>query len=41
MTTKGDADFARHGSSKACKGSGEYEVGLKGANFVYVLKKEE
>ena len=39
-TTKGDADFERHGSSDSCKGKGAYVVGGKRSNYVYVLKKE-
>jgi len=39
-TTKGSADFKRHGVSKNCKKDGSYGVGAKKANFVYILKKE-
>ena len=39
-TTKGSANFRRHGASKNCKKDGSYGVGAKQANFVYILKKE-
>lgn len=39
-TTKGSADFRRHGESKNCKKDGDYSVGAKRANFVYILKKD-
>ena len=39
-TTKGNADYKVHGASpKGCKEEGDYGVGVKLANYVYVLKK--
>ncbi|RMX56132.1 hypothetical protein pdam_00012098 [Pocillopora damicornis] len=39
-TTRGNADYKMHGASpKGCKEEGDYGVGVKLANYVYVLKK--
>ena len=39
-TTKGNADYNVHGASpKGCKEEGDHGVGVKLANYVYVLKK--
>ncbi|XP_078350169.1 uncharacterized protein LOC144634989 isoform X2 [Oculina patagonica] len=40
-TTKGSADFRVHGASNGCKEQGDYGVGVKKANYVYILKKEQ
>ena len=40
VTTKGNADYKVHGaSSKGCKEEGDYAVGVKSANYVYILTK--
>ncbi|XP_078378911.1 uncharacterized protein LOC144662053 [Oculina patagonica] len=40
-TTKGSADFRVYGPSTGCKEQGDYGVGLKMENYVYILKKEK
>ncbi|RMX56134.1 hypothetical protein pdam_00012094 [Pocillopora damicornis] len=40
VTTKGNADYKVHGASpKGCKADGDYGVGVKSANYVYILTK--
>ena len=40
VTTKGNADYKVHGASpKGCKADGDYAVGVKSANYVYILTK--
>ena len=40
VTTKGNADYKVHGASpNGCKADGDYAVGVKSANYVYILTK--
>ena len=41
VTTKGNADYKVHGASSiGCKADGDYAVGVKSANYVYILSKQ-
>ena len=40
-TKKGSTDFRVHGASKNCKERKDYGVGVKNANYVYILKKSK